>query len=109
MGEAEDHPSAPDRLGKVERGCKRGRNRLVADDVKAGFEEGLSLRMVGVIRSDDRDRIDAIGSRLLACHHLLEIAVCAIGGDAYRGGAGAGASRIGRHRPGDELVTIVKP
>ena len=97
VGKAEDHSGGFDRFGEVKRGRKRGRDWFVADDVKASFEKGLSRRMVSKIRGDDCDRIDAVGSRFLARHHFLEIAVCPIGGDAYRGGAGSGAGRIGRH------------
>ena len=77
--------------------------------MKAGFEEGLSRRMVGEIGRDDRDSVYAIGSCLLACHHFLEIGVCAIWSNSHRSGARPGTVRIGRHRSGHQLVTIVKP
>src|SRR6202035_3812847 len=85
VGEAEDHPGSLDRFGEVQRGRKRGRDRFVADDVKTGSEKGLSRRMVSKIRGYDCDGIDAVESRLLARHHFLEIAICAMGGDDYRG------------------------
>ena len=61
VSKAEDHPRTFDRFGEVKRGRKRGRDRFIADDVKAGFDKGLSRRMVSEIRGDDCDGIDAVG------------------------------------------------
>jgi hypothetical protein len=63
---------------------------------------------VSKIRGDDCDRINAIGSRFLARHHFLEIAVCPIGGDAYQGGTGFGPGGIGRDCARDQFVVTIK-
>ena len=44
VGQAEDSPVRSDRLARGQRVVERGGERLVADDVDAGFEEGLSRR-----------------------------------------------------------------
>jgi hypothetical protein len=109
VGKIENQPSSFDRLGEVKRGRKRGGDRLVADDVKASFEKRLSRCVVGKIRGDDCDRIHGVGPCFLARHHVLESAICPVGSDPQRDGAGFCTNGIRRHGSGDELVVTVKP
>ena len=47
--------------GELAGGRERVGQRLVADDVDAGLEEGLRRAGVHVVGGDDRDRLDAVG------------------------------------------------
>ena len=95
------------RVGEV-----RGQ-RLVADDVDAGLDEGAGDREVQVVRRDDRHRVDAVaavaGAFRLGAGHLAEVAVAARRVDPQFGPAGAGAFRIGRQRTRDQFPVVVEP
>ena len=87
---------------------KRVGQRLVADDVDAGLEEGLRRTGVHVVGGDDRDGLDAVGPGGLLRRHLLVARVDAVGSEPEvlarllrRGGVRA-------QRAGDEVVVAIE-
>ena len=84
-----------------------GGQRLVADDVDAGFEKRLGRRIVHVVRRHDRHRLDAVGALRLGLGHFGEGAVAARRIEPELGGRRLGALRVGRQRAGDELELAV--
>ncbi len=84
-----------------------GGERLVADDVEAGFEEGFCGAEMEMIRRDDRDGVDAIGALRFGGGHFGEAAVGAVGGNVEIARGGASALGIRGERGGDEFPAIV--
>ena len=56
----------------------RRRQRLVADHVDAGLEEGSGGCRMDVVGRDDGDRLDAVLRPALASRHLVEVVVAAV-------------------------------
>ncbi len=70
-----NQPLCARELDQLGRFSKRRRQRLVADDVYARFEERFCDREVQVVRGDDDDGLDAIRARCLANRHFAIIRV----------------------------------
>ena len=83
--------------------------RLVADDVDAGLQEGLGGGMVQVVRRDDGDGVYAVVARRLRGRHLGEAAVGALRRQAQVRRRGPGLVGIGGERAGHQLVAVVDP
>ncbi len=88
---------------------ERRRQRLDADDVDPGLEEGGSDRRVQVIGRDDHHGLDAVGPSRLGARHLAIVGLGAFGGDTDLGRGCRGVVRIGRERTGDEDDLVVEP
>ena len=72
VGQREDEAGCIDEFFEF-LGFREGeRHRLLADDVDAGFEEGLGDREVQVVAGDDGDEVDALahGQRGLGLGHF---------------------------------------
>ena len=82
VGEHE-HLSGPgDQRGELLGVGQSGGQRLVANDVDAGLEEGLGRGEVRVVGRYDGDRLDAVRTRRFGLRHFLERAVAAVAGQA---------------------------
>ena len=108
VGQAEHEAGAAHGPHEVERVVERGGQRLVADDVDAGLEEGLGGRVMDVVRRDDRHDVDAVVARGLLRRHLREAAIGALRRDPKLCRRGPGARRIGAQRARDQLVAVVQ-
>jgi len=84
---------------------QRQRQRLVADDMHARFQERQSRPGVDMIRRDDGDRLDSVSPRRLRGSHALVVVVNALQPQRRAGPARLLGRR--RQRPGDERVMIV--
>ena len=109
VGEKEDAAGASGDFRQCHRILQPGGQRLFADDVEAGFEEGFRRRVVQVVGGDDRHGLDAIGARGLGCRHVLEGGIGAIRRDAALCCRGAGAVRVGREGAGNEIELAIDP
>ena len=107
----EDEPGLARRsVGELPRLLQRRRQRLVADDVDAGLEEGRGGRRVHVVRRDDRHRLDAVlagGAR--AWPSPAKRAVGALGSSPSAAPERMRLLRRGRQRAGHQLVLVVQP
>ena len=103
MREAENFAGFFDELRESFGVFDGGGERLVADDVEAGFEEGFRGAEVEMIRRDDGDDVDAIGAPGFGGSHFGEAAVGAVGRDVEIAGGGAAAFGIGGESGGDEV------
>ncbi len=99
VGQHEDLAALLDQRGELLGVGQRRGQRLVADDVDAGLEEGLRRRIMHVVRRDDRHRLDAVGPRRLGPRHLRVVDVGAVGLEAELRARGAGALGVGRSAP----------
>ena len=83
--------------------------RLVANHVDTGFKERLRRRVVQMVRSDDRDRIDPVCPRRFGRSHFRKTAIGPIGRDVKIDRRGARTSWIGRQSSSHQFEAIVKP
>ncbi len=81
VGHGKQKTGLADYPRQVERVFNRGGKRLVANNVNTGVEKRLCRRVVQVIRSDDRNRVDGIFSLRLRRGHFRETAISAVGRD----------------------------
>ena len=88
---------------------ERGRQRLVADHVDAGLEEGGGDRRMQMVGRDDDDRLDAVGPGRLGPRHLAVIGIAAVGGEADVGSRRGRVRRVGRQRAGHQRDLVVEP
>jgi hypothetical protein len=88
---------------------KRRRQRLVADHVDAGFEEGGGDRRVQMVGRDDDHCLDAVRPCRLGLRHGAVVGIATLRRDADLGGGGRGIVRIRRQRAGDQRDLIVEP
>ena len=107
VGEGEDAARIVDRVLHLLGFGERHRQRLVADHMNAGFEEGVGRAGVDVVRRDDRDRLDPVRPPGLGLRHALVIVVDAVGGEAERLARAARLVRRRRQSAGDEFVLVV--
>ena len=106
----EDQAGALDRAAEVLGVGHGGRHGLVADDVDAGVQEGDRDGVVKVVGGDDRHRVDA-PVRVqggLGPGHLAVGAVDAPSVQPQVASLRAGAIRVRRERPRDELPLPVQ-
>ena len=107
VGERKDAPRLLDRGLHLPGFRQRHRQRLVADDVHARFEEGVGRAGMDVVRRDDRDRLDPVGALGLGLRHALIVVIDAVFGEAERLARAARFLRRGGERAGDELIVVV--
>ncbi len=93
--QCEQLAAAPDHFGQRQRVGQVAGQRLVADDVDAGLQEGRGDARVQMVRRDDRDHVDAVLALRLGLGHRGEVGVGALRRDVQLGRAGRGA----RSRP----------
>ncbi len=86
----------------------RGRQRLVADHMDAGLQEGAGGCGMGVVRRDDGDRVDAVLQPPLAARHLVEIAIDAIRLEEQILAGGLGPLRVGGEGARHKLPAVVE-
>ena len=87
--------------------CRR--QRLVADDVDSGFEKRLRDGEVKVVRSDDDDRLDAVGTRGLTGRHFAIVRVATVCRQTEIGSRRARVFGVRRQGAGFQLDQIVEP
>jgi hypothetical protein len=109
VGEREDHVFL---LGqqRFKRFCflERKGQRLVADHVDAGIDEGSCGGHMHVVRRDDRHRLDAVGTFRLCLRHFLVVGtVAARGIKAQILGRGCCLFGIGRERACHKFIVII--
>ena len=68
----------------------RGRERLVADDVDARFQEGLGDGIMEMVRGDDHHGFDAVRALRLPRGHLAKVRIDPVGREAKIGPGRAG-------------------
>ena len=88
---------------------ERRRQRLVADHVDAGFEEGGGDRRVQMVGRDDDHGLDAVGPGRFGARHLAVVGIAAVGGESDLGRRRRGILRIGGQRAGDQRDLVVEP
>ena len=88
---------------------ERGRQRLVADDVDARFEECFGDGIVQVVGGHDRHGFDAVRPGRFPRGHLAKVRIDAVGRETEIGAGRAGVLGVGRQRPGLELEQVVEP
>ena len=96
-------------LNQLRRFGERRRQRLVADDVDSSFEKRFRDGEVKVVRSDDDDRLDAVGTRRLAGRHFAIVRVAPVCRQTEIGSRRARIFRIRRQGAGFQLDQIVEP
>ena len=109
VGDGEEPAGAAPGFDQILGLLDRHRQRLVADDVEAGFHEGFRRAVMNIVRGDDGDDVDPVGTVALAFHHRLPGLVAAVRGEVRLAAALARPFGIGGERAGDELVAIVDP
>ena len=109
VGEHEELPRAGRDGREIARLRERRRQRLVADDVEAGFEERLRDRKMQVVGRDDRHRFDAVRPLLFSRRHRDVIVVAARRVEADVGRRGMRLLRRRGERAGDQFEAIVDP
>ena len=75
MSHRKEKAGAADGLGQIQSVLESSGQRLIANDVDAGFEKGLRWNIVQMVRSHDGDGINAIFSIRLRQSHFRETAV----------------------------------
>ena len=90
---------------------KREAERLVADHMDAGLEEGLGHGEMRVVARDDRDEVDALVRRQrgLALGHFLVSRVDPRRIEVEIGAGEFGFGRVGGETAGDEIDLAVEP
>jgi len=109
LRQAEDDAGLPDCVGKRQRVLQAMRERLVADHMDLLLGEGARRRRMHMVRRDDRDDVDAVGSLRLRLRHLGKARIGAVRRDMQLGCAGTRPLRIGRQSSRDELKAVVEP
>jgi hypothetical protein len=96
-------------LGQRLRILERRGERLVADHVDAGLEEGLGRADMHVVGRDDRHHLDAVLARRLGAGHLLVAGIDAVVGQPEIAPGFARHLGARGQRAGDEVVVAVEP
>ena len=86
----------------------RGGQRLVADHMDAGFQEGPRGCCMGMIRRDDRDCVDAVLEPPLAAGHFVKVGVDPVRLQQQVLAGQPGALGIGRQGARNEFPAIVE-
>ena len=73
------------------------------------FSAKARRRRMHMVRRDDRDDVDAVGSLRLRLRHLGKARIGAVRRDMQLGCAGTRPLRIGRQSSRDELKAVVEP
>lgn len=88
---------------------KRRRQRLVADDVDAGFQKSSGDRRTQMGGRDDDHRLDAVRPRRFGLCHRMVVSIAALRRDADLGGRCRGVFGIRRQRTRHQRDLVVEP